>query len=323
MIVEFKGFHSIKKDRFRNGSKVAFKLDMAKAYDKVEWVFIEEFMRKLRYNERWIRKIMRCVELVRFSFLVNGEVMGEVCPGRGLRQGDPLLPFLVLFCTEALSCLIQRLEDMGKIHGITFGRNKLCVSHMFFEDDSLIFFEANKLECLECKRILHIYSLASGKLVNFSKSEMAFGKNVPRNDRTSLASVLGVKVVENFGKYLAFPSCLGRREKEMLSAIKDKVWNRLKGWKAPLFSTASREILIKAIIQAIPTCSMSYFKFLKNLISDFHRMAARFWWGSSKKKRKIHWCKWTKLCISKEWGVWVLGTLAPSIKLCLLNRFGG
>ncbi|XP_062103997.1 uncharacterized mitochondrial protein AtMg00310-like [Humulus lupulus] len=88
----------------------------------------------------------------------------------------------------------------------------------------------------------------------------------------------------------------------MLNSIKDKVWKRLKGWKFPLFSTVGREVLLKEIIQALLTYSMSYFKFPMKLINDLYRMKTIFWWGYSKKKKKIHWCKWTKLCKTKERG---------------------
>lgn len=86
----------------------------------------------------------------------------------------------------------------------------------------------------------------------------------------------------------------------MCEAIRCKVWNKLKGWKVSLFLNAGKETLIKSIIQAMPTYLMSCFKLPKSLINCLHSMAAKFWWGSLDKHRKLHWCKWEFLCLPKE-----------------------
>ena len=97
---------------------MAVKLDMSKAYDSVEWIFLEKVMRKLGFNERWINLMMFCVKTVLYSVLVNGEPKGLIRPTRGIRQGDPLSPFLFLLCTEGLHSLISKAEREGAIHGL-------------------------------------------------------------------------------------------------------------------------------------------------------------------------------------------------------------
>ena len=86
---------------------MAMKLDMSKAYDKMEWCFLEQILLKLGFQESWVALIMKCITTVSYSILVNGEPKGMIKPSRGLRQRDPLSPYLFLFCAKGLNALLR------------------------------------------------------------------------------------------------------------------------------------------------------------------------------------------------------------------------
>ena len=94
-------------------------LDMSKAYDQVEWVFLEKLMAKLGFDQNLINLISTCIRSVSFSVMINGAPHGLFHPQRGLRQGDPLSPYFFLLCVEGLHSLIQQAEECGAIKGVS------------------------------------------------------------------------------------------------------------------------------------------------------------------------------------------------------------
>ena len=92
---------------------VALKLDVSNAYDRLELGFLKKIMENMGFHPTWIGWIMECIQLVTYSILVNGEPEGHIIPSRGIRQGDPLFPYLFLLCLEGLNELIQHSVDGG------------------------------------------------------------------------------------------------------------------------------------------------------------------------------------------------------------------
>jgi len=101
--------------KFRNEGFLSLKLDMSKAYNSVEWSFLEMMMRKLGFTERWIELMMVCVKTVIYFVLVNGVPNGMIIPTRGIHQGDPLSPLLFILCTEGLHAMISKVDKEGSI----------------------------------------------------------------------------------------------------------------------------------------------------------------------------------------------------------------
>ena len=148
VIVTFEMLHYLKNHRTGGNAQMAAKLDMSKAYDRVEWSYLRAILLKLGFTDIWVHLVMECVTSSSYSVMVNGEPKGYVLPSRGLRQGDPFSPYLFLICVEGLSALMRKVERDSLIKGISICRVGPRISHIFFADDSIIFCRANISDCL-------------------------------------------------------------------------------------------------------------------------------------------------------------------------------
>ena len=234
-------------------------------------------MRKLGFNERWIHLIMGCVKTVSYLVLVNGEPCGLIQPTRGIRQGDPLSPFLFLLFTEGLNGLIKRAENNGDLHGFSLCKRGPKLTHLLFANDSLLFCRATMEECGKVLEILNMYEMASGQKVNRSKTSLFFSKSTPAELKHEIKVALGVPEIMQYEKYLGLPSFVGKRKKASFNYIKERVWRKLQGWEGKLLSQAGREVLLKVVIQAIPTYTMGCFKLPIGLCNEIEVLIKKFW----------------------------------------------
>ena len=258
ILVAYECFHYLRKKKKGKSGHLGLKLDMSQAYDRVEWCFLEQMMIKDGFPTSFVSSIMKCVQETSFSILINGQPSRHFLPSRGLRQGDPLSPFLFIICAEGLSTLLRDAEERKMIHGVKIGKKVDPISHLFFADDSLLFVRANEEEVENVLDILSIYEAASGQKLNMEKSEVSFSRNLEPEKKELLQMKLSFKAVEGHEKYLGLPTYLGSSKKRVFQTMKDRIWKKLKGWFEDL-SQAGREVLIKSIAQAIPTYAMQCF----------------------------------------------------------------
>jgi hypothetical protein len=120
-------------------------------------VFLKEMMQRMGFHEQWISLIMECVTSVKYQVKVNGDLSDSFTPERGLRQGDPLSPYLFLLCAEAFSALLRKGEDDGLIAEVKICNSAPSISHLLFANDSLILIRANEGDCRHLQSILQLY----------------------------------------------------------------------------------------------------------------------------------------------------------------------
>jgi hypothetical protein len=120
VLVSYECIHYLKRKKGKNGA-CAIKVDMAKAYDRVEWKYLQGIMLKLGFHEAFVSLIMRCVTTVSFSVKVSGVPTQVFRPTCGIKQGDPISPYLFLLCSEGLSCLLKSIGPMHLARGVRVG----------------------------------------------------------------------------------------------------------------------------------------------------------------------------------------------------------
>ncbi|KAH9665893.1 putative reverse transcriptase/RNA-dependent DNA polymerase [Citrus sinensis] len=246
---------------------------------------------------------MLCVSTAQYNVLRNGKEVGPIIPSRGLRQGDPLSSYLFILCAEGLSSLIRVNEKAGLIHGVKVARSAPMVSHLFFADDSFLFFRANQQEAVLMRNILASYSRASGQKVNFNKSSISFSANVLADVASQVCGVLAVNVTSDHGAYLGLPSCIGRNKRAVFQSIRDKVWQKLQVWNIRLLSRAGKEVLLKTVAQAMPNYVMNVYLLPLDLCKELKIMMNSFWWGGKRNGGGgINWMKWERMCKPKDFG---------------------
>lgn len=152
------------------------------------------------------------------------------------------------------------------------------------------------------KECLCVYEEATGQKVNFQKSSIHFSKNTGLTAINAVSQILQVQPsMENF-VYLGLPSFVGRNKNKIFRYVKDKVWERMHSWKGKLLSRVGKEVMIKVVIQSIPSYVMSVFLLPTKLCDEIEMLMNKFWWLSNVENKGIRWMCWDRLCAPKKFG---------------------
>lgn len=300
---------------------IILKIDLEKAYDKISWKFLLDTLIFFNLNPSWTALIMDCVSSVSTSILWNGEALENFTPGRGLRQGDPLSPYLFVLCMERLSILIENKCETGNWKGLKISRDAVPLTHLFFADDLLLFGHSNQATCRDIMDVLNEFCALSGQTINLLKSKFYVSPNIPRNKARRLSNTCGIALTNNLGKYLGVPILHGRAKKEHFNYIIEKVQNRLAGWKSNTLMIAGRATLVQASSSTIPNYTMQTMHLPSSVCDRIDRLNRDFLWGDTPDKRKIHLVNWHNVCKSKDKGGLGLKK-AKNQNLALLTKLG-
>lgn len=301
IVVVQEAVHSMRRKQGRKGWML-LKLDLEKAYDRIRWDFLEETLEAAGFSEQWRSRIMAGVSGPSMSLLWNGEKTDAFKPARGLRQGDPLSPYLFVLCLERLCHQIETAVERKEWKPISISRGGPKLSHVCFADDLILFVEASVAQVRVIRKVLETFCLASGQKVNLEKSKKIFSKNVSRDMEGLISAASDIGCTRDLGKYLGMPILHKRLNKDTYGEVLERVSSRLSGWKSTTLSLAGRLTLTKAVISSIPVHSMSTILMPTSTLDKLDRLSRSFLWGSTVEKKKQHLVFWKRVCRPKAEG---------------------
>lgn len=302
ILITHEVLHYLKTSKAEQRCAMSVKTDMSKAYDRLEWEFISLVMLRLGFHQTFVSCIMQCIDSVTYSFLITGLPRGEVVPSRGIRQGDPLSPYLFIMCSEVLSGLCNRAQEDGSLQGLRVARTCPRINHLLFADDTMFFLDANRENCAALTSILDKYETASGQAISKEKSAITFSRKTPASLKRFIKGELQIQKEGGTGKYLGLPEHFGRKKRDIFSSIVDKIKQKARGWSNKFLSSAGKMVMLQSVLSAVPSYSMTYFELPVSLCKRIQSTITRFWWDNNPDTKKMAWVSWTDMAKPKAIG---------------------
>ncbi|XP_031120447.1 uncharacterized protein LOC116023586 [Ipomoea triloba] len=293
--------HTMNRKRGKKGYMIV-KVDLQKAYDSVAWSFLESTLVDFGFPRQMVELISFSLRESDISILWNGRKLPPFSPGRGLRQGDPLAPYLFNLVMERLAYEIQSKANAGRWKPTRISRGGIGISHLFFADDLMLFGETSERQANIMKECLKNFSRASGLQVNLSKSLVYCSPNVNAGTKKIIGDKLGFPLASNLGSYLGIPMLQQRVSRTTFTNVLDKMRRKLSTWKAKSLSIANRRILVQSSLSTVPTYSMHSMALPVSTCNDINKICRNFLWGHDESSRKLHTVSWSEVCKPRDAG---------------------
>lgn len=200
-------------------------------------------------------------------------------------------PFLFNIVAEGLNMLFQRTKALGLIKGAVIGHKETNITHLQFADDTVVFCKAEEQEILNVKRILRCFEVLSGLRINFHKSHVS-GVGVQEEVLAAFAEKLHCQSKKLPFMYLGLPLGASPKRKTLWLPVINKFKSKLVSWKRKLLSYGGRLTLIKSVLSSLPVYYLYLFKVPAGVAKLLDKIQARFLWGGSEVRKKLHMVKW-------------------------------
>lgn len=287
--------------RMKNYKKAQFclKVDLSKAFDRMQWSYLEEILPLYGFPAQVISWIMACVSSAEYTIILNGRGDGFFKPTCGLRQGCALSPYLFIIGMDLLSRKLQHQTDLGRLKGIRVSANAIPLTNCLYADDLLLFGEATTQEAVLFTQILESFMEVSGQRIGPSKSSIWFSVTTQDQIKKEIGLIFQVPRHQDSKKYLGAPIETNSASYEFLI---EKFSGKLQAWKARLLSQAGRGVLIKAVLNSLPIYYMATSKIPSNVLQKLNSIIFGFFWGKSDQKRYMAYVGRAKLCQPQSCG---------------------
>eukprot|EP00253_Pinus_taeda_P022503 PITA_22503 len=276
------------------------KLDLSKAFDSLSWNYMEKILLAFGFNASWVHWIMSLLTSSFFSVLINGIPSETFHPSRGIRQGDPLSPFLFIIAAEGLGRSVKHAQQANRLKGLSF-HNTPVATHQQFVDDTMLYGHPLVQEARQLKSLLADFSEASGAAINQSKFQIFFF-HTPSAIQPAILRILKFTSAKLPSTYLGAPLIASNLKHSAWKSLLEKLEAKLSSWTHRSLNMASRLVLIKAILQAMPLYLFSILLAPKWVLKELKAIQRAFLWGSSGLHRKWALVKWETACLPKKGG---------------------
>jgi ribonuclease HI len=307
VILAHEVIHSLQKTRTPG---MLLKLDLSKAFDKISWDYMREMLLAFGFDRLWVNWILNLTSSAFFSILINGVPSRPFSPSRGIRQGDPLSPFLFIIMAEGLSRSIHAAIASNLLTGLPLHGISPPISHSQFVDDTLMMGTPTAREANSLLSILQTFSEASGMDCNKDKSQIFFF-NTPPPIQRHVSDILGFNRSSLPSKYLGIPLIDNALRNSSWEQLLSSFTKRLSSWTFRVLNLPSRLILLQAVLQALPIYTFSALAAPKFVLTTIKILQRNFLWQGLNTGKKIALISWDKLCQPKAQGG--LGLRDPSI----------
>ncbi|KAL9668147.1 hypothetical protein QQ045_002522 [Rhodiola kirilowii] len=262
-----------------------------------------------------------CVQTASYSIMINGEMFDFFEGMRGLRQGDPLSPFLF---TIAMECLYRMLQRLSKAEGFYYHPKcqRINLSHIMFADDLILFSSGRNSAIGAIKNVVSKFLNYYGLAINFQKSHLFTG-GMNEAKVAWVEEVIGTRASPLPVCYLGFPLTSRSLSKKDCDIPIEKITNRLDCWSNRFLSQAGRRGLVSSVLQAMVFFWARVCVLSKTVIQAVNATCARFLWKGSCDKKGGHLVKWADVCKSKEEGGLGLKSIETMNFAMVINQMWG
>lgn len=256
--------------------RCALKLDIKKAFNSISWSFICSTLWHMNLPSKFISWITECISTPAFSICFNGRLEGFIKGAKGIRQGEPLSPYLFIPCMEVLSKMLSSAASGGLFSYHTRSK-KLGLTHLCFADDLMVFTIASPSSLLGIKTVLDQFYLTSGLDASYGKSEI-YCSGFPLDVQTTLASIVGLQIGTLTVRYLGVPLSYKKLSPAACRPLLDKITSCISSWASRYLSYAGRLQLVNSVLSSLYGYWCTIFLLPTHLIKSVERLCCSFLW---------------------------------------------
>jgi len=281
-------------------SRCALKIDIRKAFDTVSWEFILLGLRAIGVPNAMVRWIEVCVSTAHFSVAVNGELHGFFQSARGIRQGDPLSPYLFVLAMEGLRGVLREAAQDPRYH-YHWRCQQESITHLCFADDLMIFCQADMDSVRVVRRALDDFADLSGLVINPEKSH-AFLSGVDDDLKASLLGLLGFRLGSLPVRYLGVPLITTRLKHSDCLPLVERILSRIRLWTSASLTYAGRLQLIKSVLFSIQVYWSTMFILPCSIVRQIEGILAAFLWKGTSLSPSGAKVAWASVCYPMQEG---------------------